>query len=551
MQEIGESMTKDIGRVKKVIRETAASNSNALYKSHLYWSQKPYNICDLLINEFSEEGDVVLDPFMGSGVTLFQSINESNNRKGIGVEINDLPIFIVDTLLRNYDSEMIKNVLCEFKEFAHSHSMEYKTKCRECGEEAYVTKVLFDRENYMSEPIITSVHYKCKCTKKTLSKSPEKADYQKMHFGYKPDFVEDKVLITNSRIAVSKGQRISSIFTSRNFRILDRFVGFSEQYEDDKKELVKYVILSILHLSKITDTHSNSQWPLWTPKRNCVEKNIIDIVDRRVKLIENSLNFISKNYPKKILKKKSFSDLEQNSYCIIQKGIQDIDDNDIPENSVDLVITDPPYLGQVLYSEYMQLYEPFLGLGYNLIDEIVVSTSPEREKKEDEYYSLMYDAFSKISSKLKDGAYMCMYFHDSNLIVWDRLIAIFNQVGLRYLTQVHVEKKNTLKNIISPKKSLNGDAILFFVKESKLQIKEVEVVSIEEMERNIVKHAKYIIKKNGPQSTPRLYDDGLMEFVIHNGWLSALAKRYKSFVEIFDKYLIWDENIGKWNTKKD
>src|SRR5690606_32903567 len=100
--------------------------------------------------------------------------------------------------------------------------------------------------------------------------------------------------------------------------------------------------------------------------------------------------------------------------------------------------------------------------------------------------------------------------------------------------------------IISPKKSLNGDAVLFFIKEPYVKKEVREVESIEEMELNIIKHAKYIIKTNGPQSTPELYDDGLMEFIIHNGWLSELALKFKSLVEIFEKYLTWDTTKGKW-----
>lgn len=60
-------MIKDLSEVKMKIKNTVASNNNDLYKSHLYWSQKPYNICDILIESFSEKGDIVFDPFMGSG----------------------------------------------------------------------------------------------------------------------------------------------------------------------------------------------------------------------------------------------------------------------------------------------------------------------------------------------------------------------------------------------------------------------------------------------------------------------------------------------------
>ena len=187
-----------------------------------------------------------------------------------------------------------------------------------------------------------------------------------------------------------------------------------------------------------------------------------------------------------------------------------------------------------------------MNLDYNLEDEIVVSTAPERKKDEAEYYKLLEDAFAKVGRKVKNDKYMCMYFHDSNLDVWKKLIDILEKAGFRYLSQVHVKKKNTMKKIISPKKSLNGDAVLFFIKEPYVKKEVREVESIEEMELNIIKHAKYIIKTNGPQSTPELYDDGLMEFIIHNGWLSELALKYKSLVEIFEKYLTWDTTKGKW-----
>ena len=88
-------MCRDWYEIKEEILKICATNNNDLYKSHLYWSQKPFNICDILIRSFSEEGDVILDPFMGSGVTILQSIDNNSKRKAIGVEINEVPIFIV------------------------------------------------------------------------------------------------------------------------------------------------------------------------------------------------------------------------------------------------------------------------------------------------------------------------------------------------------------------------------------------------------------------------------------------------------------------------
>ena len=49
-----------IEEIKQRIAQAAATNRNPLYDSHLYWAQKPYNICDLLIEAFSQPGDLHL-----------------------------------------------------------------------------------------------------------------------------------------------------------------------------------------------------------------------------------------------------------------------------------------------------------------------------------------------------------------------------------------------------------------------------------------------------------------------------------------------------------
>ena len=78
----------------------------------MYWSQKPYNICDILMRAF-QKGDIVFDPFMGWGHT-----NTSNNkkylRKAVGVEINQVPIFIIEVLLKKYNFRNVKLLLLDF-----------------------------------------------------------------------------------------------------------------------------------------------------------------------------------------------------------------------------------------------------------------------------------------------------------------------------------------------------------------------------------------------------------------------------------------------------
>lgn len=526
------TIMKSIEEVKKEIYTTTASNKNPLYNSHLYWSQKPFNICDILIDAFSEEGDTVFDPFLGSGVTLFQSISQSKKRKAIGCEINEAPLFIVKTLLKDYNAKKYKQVSQEFLSKIKALQEYYYTDCKNCGSKGIITSVIFDKATRDAEIVIKHINYRCACSSKR-TKAPDSNDIQSINIDRSVKNITDTLLIPNSKLAVYENERISQIFTKRNFAVLDEVVGIIENlscYND----LFKYILMSVIHLCKITDKHSNSQWPLWIPKTDCVEKNIIDLLEKKVKKFSSTILFLEENFKNK------------SEYKLLHKGSQHIDNSDIENDSIQLIITDPPYLGQVVYSEYMQLYKPFLDLNFNIEDEIVVSSAPSRNKSVDDYFSLLNDVFEICSDKLKTDGYFCMYFHDSGLSVWNKLITSLSNCQLQYLGQAHIAKSNTLKNIISPKKSLNGDCILFFKKtQSPIHIPNT-TESAEEIEEFIVRQTRSLIRQNGSLSTPELYDKGLMESLIQNGWLKTISKKYNSLVDIFENHLNWDAETAKW-----
>ncbi len=523
---------KSIEEVKKEIYSTSASNKNPLYDSHIYWSQKPFNICDILIDAFSNEGDTVFDPFLGSGVTLLQSISKGKKRKAIGCEINEAPLFIVKTLLKDYDAQIYKKVSHEFLSKIRLLQKYYYTDCDNCGSKGVITSVVFDKPQRDAEIAIKSINYRCTCSSK-CTKTPDINDIQSINVNHIIKNINDTLLIANSKLAVYENQHISQIFTKRNFTVLDEVVGIINNlscYND----LFKYILMSVIHLCKITDKHSNSQWPLWIPKTDCVEKNVIDLLEKKVKKFSSTIAFLEENYKEKL------------EYKLLHKGSQHIDNLDIANESIQLIITDPPYLGQVAYSEYMQLYKPFLDLNFDIDDEIVVSSAPSRNKGEDEYFKLLDDVFKICSDKLKMDGYFCMYFHDSSLEVWNKLIGSLSNYQLQYLGQAHIAKSNTLKNIISPKKSLNGDCILFFKKTQFPIYGQEGAEQVEEIEKNIVRQARFLVKQSGSLSTPELYDKGLMEILIQNGWLKTLSLKYKSLVDIFEKHLKWDTDTAKW-----
>ncbi len=74
------------------------------YGVHPYFTRRPYNVVRKYILHYSKEGDRVLDPFGGSGVTAIEAFLE--NRVGIHNDINPLANFIAQGIADLYKGDI-------------------------------------------------------------------------------------------------------------------------------------------------------------------------------------------------------------------------------------------------------------------------------------------------------------------------------------------------------------------------------------------------------------------------------------------------------------
>ena len=536
-------MNKKIEAVIAKINSTVGTNNSPVYNSHLYWSQKPYNICDILIQGLSEKNDVVCDPFMGSGVTIFEAVSKKNSRRAIGIEVNDYPIYLLKTLLEKHslsDFEFEAQLIIE--KINQLQNDIYNSMCPICGHENIIDKSMFEYGS-AGEKVLTNVFYKCeRCGAKI--ETPSKEDFINFNKFNNDNFEYFKNidLIPDSRIAVRENETLHDIFTKRNLKALDSILRVIEntKYHD----LYIYSLLGVMHLCKITDPKSSSQWPLWTPNKDCVEKNVFNLFLKSLNKTICALRSADSELPKNRSEAFCFEGLNTDSYLIVKNGTQFVDSSIIPDASVDLIITDPPYMGQVIYSEYMQLYKPLLKTEIEYDKEIIVIKTKERTKTEKDFFKDLGLAFKQISRMLKPDKYLCVYFHDANLKIWKQLIQIMDDADLSFEGITHVNKgKSTLKNIVSPKKSMNGDAILFFTKKKPNYLKQTNLD-----EEECVKIACSIIENNGGfATTAQLYDNGVLEYIIKKGMLDFAASQYGDLTELFTKYFKWNDNGGLWS----
>jgi len=64
---------------------------------HGYFTKQSWNVVNKYIKNFSKPGDLVLDPFGGSGVTAIEAL--MTGRKGINIDLNPMAVFLVKSLV--------------------------------------------------------------------------------------------------------------------------------------------------------------------------------------------------------------------------------------------------------------------------------------------------------------------------------------------------------------------------------------------------------------------------------------------------------------------
>ena len=77
-----------------------------MHSFHRYYGKLIPAIPRAFIREFTKEGDLVFDPFSGSGTTALEA--KYANRNFAGIEINPLSILIEEIKLANYDVDLLK-----------------------------------------------------------------------------------------------------------------------------------------------------------------------------------------------------------------------------------------------------------------------------------------------------------------------------------------------------------------------------------------------------------------------------------------------------------
>ena len=111
-------------------RRVTGDRATATYAAHPYWSKKPHELLLACVELFTRPGDLVLDPFAGSGgLPLLAS---RLGRPAIALDRSAAAVFITDGLSRLTPDLEVRAEMRRVLKAAGVNQL-YATRCHRCG----------------------------------------------------------------------------------------------------------------------------------------------------------------------------------------------------------------------------------------------------------------------------------------------------------------------------------------------------------------------------------------------------------------------------------
>ena len=525
---------------KKIVAETHPNH----YLLHKYWGRKPHNIVNEYIRKYTKEGNIVFDPFMGSGVTIIESLKL--NRKAIGVDLNPISFLITKVTIEKTNLDIFSN---DFKKILNSCSniqiLLYQTECNRCGSESIIDNMVWEG-NIPKK--IRGICKKCG----VFLKIPNERDEKKIKF------IEDNfglLLIKNKvkklpddeimkYVRRSGAFRITDLFTKRNIIALGILKSKINKIRNiESKNLLLLTFSSMLSNASsmipgnIDNGNGRSGWvisKLYIPKIH-TERNVFSAFKQRFKTIIKGKKELNLN----------ISDTKVKIFNRSSENIKDI----IKDNSVDYIFADPPYGENIPYLGCSMLFNSWLGFKTDYENEIICDKY--RKKTIQDYKDRLLKVIKECYRILKPSKYLTLTFNNRDLRIWKTILEVVSESGFRLMNiNHHYSAVSSGIQGLNKESAIKGDFFYTFKKEDYVcSQKQFELIldRCEDIKNYLIKKVEEIIKKKKGATISVIYEN-LIPLLVNNGMLERCADYLSNIDDILKNH--FRLVIEKDNNKK-
>ncbi|NHJ02883.1 MAG: hypothetical protein EAX86_12170 [Candidatus Heimdallarchaeota archaeon] len=505
--------------MKHIDRAISSSGHSPMYVMHKFFGRKQEDVIREYIKCYTNKGDLILDPFCGSGVMIGEAVKLK--RKAIGLDINPMSIFISRNTLLPADITEIEREFYQISaEISHEINSLYETQCRECCMRVEAICYTWNKNN------LIDVRYECPTHGKQIHpiNFSDQNLYKKIQNGKIPSFFDDngvcKYWYPQNRFLYNKSSpflkkerynSVNELFTIRNLISLAKLYSRIEKIENpDIRSSFKFAFTSMTHLaSKMTPVRSSRPFSsAWVQQSywycsEYMESNVWLLFERSVKgkqgLLRAKKDLLNQNVT--LNESSSIKELltsNSHGFHLIQNSIDNLDN--LEPNSVDYVITDPPYGYSIQYGELLFMWGAWIDtlneFKEYITKEIVVN--PRQNKDEVKYEQMLLSIFKRIHYLLKPFKYCTVTFHNPNLkfrniLVRTVLIAGFSLEKIVY----QPPSRPSAKSLLQPFGSLEGDYFFRFKKSTIVDSTTREDIDESHLETLVVEKVIEILIKRG------------------------------------------------------
>lgn len=477
--------THDItNKVNDALADTKNLVPRRIKETYTFKGRKAPEILTKVISALTDENDYILDPFLGSGMTLIAS--QKANRKFLGIELDNYTYSVDKTLFEEVDSDILKKYFQQIQDNVKDDVMYlYETECD--GEKNYIKKVLFDRKNGKEGYFNPEDNREIKngCNVILMQKSPngnnskrfDGMDWDKLQEVDKMDasaFPND-IYFENSRINITKStgaDKYGEIFSHRNKVALLMIQNeISRLPESKEKEFLQQALVASLSLARIAMYGSSTDILYHVIYEKAQDMNVWFLFEARynkfVKFQEEYKNILTDNFD------------DDGRYKVVNDDYYDYLKKH-KDLMFDAIVTDFPYTDQVPYLERNQMFriwlnhfddnKNFFELTDKMLDsEMVVTNAIKRKEKDlENYYHDIDKMFRTFSEHLEVGSPVIIFTKLGKMKyfnVFARIIDYARKNGFEYTFRVGVEKNDpTLRKQSAYKNTLLNEVIIGFEK---------------------------------------------------------------------------------------
>lgn len=177
------------------------------------------------------------------------------------------------------------------------------------------------------------------------------------------------------------------------------------------------------------------------------EKNVFRGISRKQSAMERAF--------------KKVADLDVNAEVRCSSSL----DVDLPDQSVDYIFTDPPFGGNIQYSEINFISEAWIGDVTNADQEITVSSY--QDKSIDDYEKLLAEAFKENHRILKPEGLMTVNFNSASSRVWKAAQEAWEEAGFHLERISLLDKTQKSFKQVTTEGAVKGDSLILLRKVSR------------------------------------------------------------------------------------